>query len=129
MKRSLLKAISWRIVGTIDTLFISFIITQNVTIALKISFAEVISKIFLYVLHERLWLFSKWATHQESKTEFRKRSLAKAVSWRLLGTLDTSIISYLFTDKLKWAASIGGIEVLSKFILFYLHERLWNKIK
>lgn len=53
--KSLLKGISWRIVGTIDTLFIAFIITGDAVKSLSIGGIEVFTKIFLYYLHERLW--------------------------------------------------------------------------
>jgi uncharacterized membrane protein len=54
------------------------------------------------------------------------RSLAKAVSWRATGTIDTMVISFVVTGKIKLAVSIGVIEVFTKILLFYLHERLWN---
>ncbi|MFA7083129.1 MAG: DUF2061 domain-containing protein [Arcobacteraceae bacterium] len=56
------------------------------------------------------------------------RSVVKTVSWRTLGTLDTMIISYFVTGNLVMAASIGSIEVVTKMILYYFHERAWNKI-
>ncbi len=57
------------------------------------------------------------------------KSLLKTVSWRIVGTLDTMAISYVITGELKMALSIGSIEVFSKMILYYFHERLWTKIK
>lgn len=57
-----------------------------------------------------------------------KVSLLKTLSWRIIGTLDTMLISYLLTGKLDIAMSIGGIEVVSKMILYYLHERAWIKL-
>jgi uncharacterized membrane protein len=56
------------------------------------------------------------------------RSVVKSISWRTLGTLDTMIISYFITGDLVMAASIGSIEVFTKMILYYFHERAWNKI-
>ncbi|WP_404319299.1 DUF2061 domain-containing protein [Malaciobacter canalis] len=56
------------------------------------------------------------------------RSIVKSISWRTLGTLDTIIISYFITGNLVMAASIGSIEVVTKMILYYFHERAWNKI-
>lgn len=56
------------------------------------------------------------------------RSVWKTTSWRVLATIDTVIISYLITGSVKMAASIGGIEVITKIILYYYHERIWNKI-
>jgi len=56
------------------------------------------------------------------------RSLVKAVSWRITGSVDTLIISFLITHKLKWALSIMSVEFFTKIALFYTHERVWEKL-
>lgn len=56
-----------------------------------------------------------------------KVSAYKAVTWRILGTIDTVIISYLMTGNFKIAFSIGGFEVFSKMVLYFIHERVWAK--
>lgn len=56
------------------------------------------------------------------------KSLLKAVSWRMVGTVDTIIIAYFITGEISSAISIGSIEVISKVLLFYFHERLWAKM-
>lgn len=56
------------------------------------------------------------------------RSVVKTISWRTVGTLDTMIISYFITGNLVMAASIGSIEVFTKMVLYYFHERAWNKL-
>ena len=56
------------------------------------------------------------------------RSLAKAVSWRVTGSLDTMMLSWLFTGDLRTAAAIGLTEVVTKMVLYYAHERAWNRI-
>ncbi len=56
------------------------------------------------------------------------RSVVKSISWRTIGTLDTIIISLIITGKPEMAISIGGVEVFTKMILYYFHERTWNKI-
>jgi uncharacterized membrane protein len=61
--------------------------------------------------------------------EHRYRSIVKAVSWRVTGSLDTFLVSYLITGKAMLALSISGVEVFTKIGLFYFHERLWNRIK
>ena len=58
-----------------------------------------------------------------------RRSLVKTLTWRILATTDTFIIAWFITGQLKWAGAIAGIEVVTKLILYYLHERGWNKIK
>ena len=59
----------------------------------------------------------------------RKRSLAKAFSWRVLASTDTFLISWLITGKLFWAGTITLLEILTKTLLYYFHERGWDKIK
>jgi uncharacterized membrane protein len=56
------------------------------------------------------------------------KSLIKSLSWRVVGTIDTMIISYFITGKMTVAVSIGGVEVITKTILYYFHERLWTHI-
>ena len=57
--------------------------------------------------------------------ESHLRSLAKALSWRLLGTLSTAMVAYFVTGELETAAIIGGVEFVLKFFIYYAHERLW----
>jgi uncharacterized membrane protein len=56
------------------------------------------------------------------------KSFMKSVSWRIVGTIDTMVISYFITGRLSVAFSIGSVEVLTKTILYYFHERLWAHI-
>lgn len=58
--------------------------------------------------------------------ESHLRSLIKAISWRVFGTIATMLIAYFFTHKLNLTLYIGLFEFSSKIGLFYLHERLWN---
>jgi uncharacterized membrane protein len=57
------------------------------------------------------------------------RSLAKAVTWRMTGTIDTFVISWLITGELLLASGIAVTEILTKIVLFWLHERAWNRIE
>ena len=56
------------------------------------------------------------------------KSIAKGVSWRIVGTLDTFVLSWLITGEAKVAASIASTEMLTKVILYWLHERAWIKL-
>jgi uncharacterized membrane protein len=56
------------------------------------------------------------------------KSIMKSISWRIVGTIDTMIISYFITGKVTIALSIGSVEVFTKTILYYFHERLWAHI-
>jgi len=57
------------------------------------------------------------------------RSVLKTISWRIVGTLDTILISWLITGHIALALSIGSIELVTKMVLYFFHERIWNKIK
>jgi len=61
-------------------------------------------------------------------SESNFRSLAKAVSWRLTGTADTFILSWLITGEVTLASAIALSEVFTKVALYWAHERVWNKI-
>ena len=57
-----------------------------------------------------------------------KRHIAKTVSWRIIGTLDTIILSGLITGSWGIGLAIGGVEVITKMVLYFLHERAWYKL-
>lgn len=65
---------------------------------------------------------------KDKSTEKPLRSIAKAISWRIVGTTDTILISWLLTGEIKTAVAIGSIEVISKMLLYFGHERIWNRI-
>ena len=55
----------------------------------------------------------------------RRRHVAKALSWRMVGTVDTFLLAWLFTGSFEIGALVGGTEVITKTFLYYLHERAW----
>ena len=58
-----------------------------------------------------------------------KRSLIKTITWRVIATLDTFFISWFVTGKLVFAGAIASLEILTKMLLYFLHERGWARIK
>ena len=53
----------------------------------------------------------------------RKRHILKTITWRIIGTLDTMILSWLITANWKWGiVTIGGVELVTKMVLYYFHE-------
>ena len=97
-------------------------VTGHVGAAGAIASMETLTKIVLFYLHERLWRLTTWAPQS------RLRSLIKAVSWRLVGSLDTFILSMIVTGNAKYAVTITGAEAITKVALYYVHERVWRKI-
>lgn len=55
------------------------------------------------------------------------RHIAKAVSWRVIGSVDTIVIAWIITGSLQIGAAVGGVEIVTKTVLYYLHERVWYK--
>lgn len=145
--RSFAKAITWRIVGTLDTFFLSFFIikylgplfgisadTGNLEIvqmAGLIAITEVLTKIVIYTLHEQGWNRIMWgvSTRNRRRHESRLRSVIKMSTWRVLASLDTMVLAYIFTGNIRTAISIGGLEVLTKLVLYYVHERGWLLVR
>ena len=124
-KRHLAKTITWRIVGTLDTIVIGFLVSGELSEGLQIGFAELITKMIIYYLHERVWY--KLRIFKEGSS--RVRHVLKTLTWRLIGTIDTICLSWWITGDATIGLTIGGIEVFSKIILYYLHERVWYKSK
>ncbi len=60
--------------------------------------------------------------------ETTQRSLAKAISWRLLATVITSSLVYAWTGEGSFAATVGLADTVVKFFIYFGHERLWNRI-
>jgi uncharacterized membrane protein len=84
-----------------------------------------------YVTHDRFG--ESWSKEARRVILFRgaethTRSILKAVSWRTLGTLDTFAISWFFTGKVEVAGSIAGLEIVTKIVWYYLHERVWAAV-
>lgn len=127
--RSLIKGISWRIVATTDTILVVLLvtcITGNCSLdhALKIGAAEFLIKFLVYYIHERIWQFVF-----RDGVVTSKETLYKTISWRIVATTMTFIISGAILNAYdEIALYIAITELFTKFVLYYLHERLWLKL-
>lgn len=126
-KRHIAKTVTWRCIGTIDTFLLSWMITGNPLAGAKIGLTEVVTKMVLYYLHENLWFKVKMGV-KKNGDDSKKRHLAKTVSWRCVGTIDTMIIAWVITGDPVTGLKIGIAEVFTKMFLYYLHERAWYKV-
>jgi uncharacterized membrane protein len=135
-KRHIAKTLTWRIVGTLDTFLIStFLIhyindTNYVDSALQggwIAGLEIITKIILYYFHERFWYALNWIESSQV------RHIIKTISWRFVGAIDTImlvfLVFYFTTGTIKQAPEVAismfSIEIVTKMVLYYIHERIW----
>ena len=76
-----------------------------------------------------LYQKSEEETKGGQQTELLSRSVAKTLSWRAIGTLDTIIICWVITGAWDFALAIGGIELVTKMILYFFHERAWGMVQ
>ena len=124
--RSIIKGISWRIVATTDTILIVLLITClqghcSIDHAIKIGFIEFLLKLLVYYVHERIW---QRALKDGVVTQ--RETLYKTISWRVVATTMTFIISGAILNAYnEIALYIALTESLTKFALYYVHERLW----
>ena len=120
-KRHIAKSLSWRLIGTLDTFLISFILTDSISLGISITGFDFILKLFTYYFHERIWYYSKFKNST-------KRHLLKTFSWRLIGSFTTVLISFMLTGNPFSGFKIGFFETFTKMIFYYLHEKIWYKV-
>lgn len=120
-KRHIAKTITWRLIGTIDTIILAWVISGDPKTGLKIGLAEVFTKMFLYYLHERAW-------YKFKIEDSNKRHIVKTVTWRFVGTMDTMVLAWIISGDPMIGLQIGFTEVITKMLLYYFHERIWYKI-
>ncbi|MEC8535860.1 MAG: DUF2061 domain-containing protein [Bacteroidota bacterium] len=120
-KRHFAKSLSWRLIGTVDTLVFAWLITGNLNEGLSISGITTFTKFVWYYLHEHFW-FKTYVI------DTNKRHIIKTFSWRVVGTLDTILFGWIITGNPLTGLKIGGIETASKMLLYFAHEKLWYKI-
>lgn len=144
-RRSLAKALSWRVVGSLDTLLLSWLVitflgpllgrasesgSDNLRVAGYIALSEVATKLVLFFVHERVWARVRWGEEMTDggRRESHARTGVKTATWRTTASLDTFLLALLFTRNIGTAFSIGTLEVFTKLFLYYLHERVWLRI-
>lgn len=121
INRHIAKTFSWRLIGTLDTMILSWVITGDIKAGMQIGLADVIIKMILYYLHERLWFKS-------SVKNSNKRHLFKTITWRFVGTISTIILALWIWGDSTQSIQIGGAETLTKTILYYFHEKFWYRL-
>ena len=126
-KRHIAKTFTWRIVGTLDTIALAWLITGNAMAGLQIGVLELVTKFILYYLHERAWSNIRFKEKQNllKIDKNKKRHLYKTFSWRFIGTLDTMMLAWIITGNPVTGLKISLFELVTKMILYYFHERIW----
>jgi uncharacterized membrane protein len=132
-KRHLAKTLSWRIIASGTTFILAYLFfrgSENVVEkATGIALVESAIKMLFYYLHERFW----YSINFRKKVISYKRHLAKTVTWRIIASITTFILTYLFFKDdpgvAEKATTVMAIETVLKMGFYYFHERIWHKIQ
>lgn len=127
-RRHLAKAVSWRVVGSTDTMILGWIFTGNPLTGLKIGLTETVTKIWLYYMHERVWFRMDLEKYRLFRSA-RRRHLTKTVTWRIVGTIDTMILAWIISGDPTVGLKVGATEIVTKMTLYYIHEEIWHRSK
>lgn len=120
-KRHLAKTITWRLIGTLDTFLLSWLISGDMAVGAQIGVYELVTKMVLYYVHERAWFKSAIKSSN-------KRHVLKTFSWRAVGTIDTIVLGWLVSGNPLTGLKIGSAEIVTKMLLYFGHEKLWYRI-
>ena len=91
---------------------------------LKIGASEFILKLVIFYFHERIWL-----RYLDKQATTRKEILFKSISWRIVATVTTYIISGIILNGFdEVVLYIALTELFTKFVLYYFHEKIWLKL-
>ncbi len=124
--RSLIKGFSWRIIATADTILVVLLVTCingncRIDHAIQIGFIEFFLKLAVYYIHERIWQIAL-----KDGVVTQNETLFKTITWRIVATTMTFLISGTILNAFdEIALYIALAELVTKFVLYYLHERLW----
>jgi uncharacterized membrane protein len=127
--RSILKGVSWRVVATTDTILVVLFVTCllgecSLENAIKIGASEFLIKLAIFYFHERIWLK---VLNRQAITN--KEIVYKSISWRVVATTTTFIISGIVLNAFNEVALyIALMELFTKFVLYYVHEKVWLKL-
>lgn len=106
-----------------DTILLGWLFSGDISIGVSIGAAEFATKMLLYFVHERIWFSVRVFRESSSKV----RHLLKTITWRFVGTMDTMFLGWFISGSAEIGLSIGGLELFTKMLLYYLHERAWYR--
>ncbi|CAM9722251.1 unnamed protein product [Pylaiella littoralis] len=124
--RSFVKALAWRLTAGVVTLVSGLVFSGSLATAMSIVGSDFVTKSGFMFAGERLWNRVKWG--QDKTGDSAKRSLAKAVLWRVFAASNTLICGVFLAKDLSVASKIAGTDTIFKTALFFLNERMWTKI-
>jgi uncharacterized membrane protein len=125
--RSAVKAFMWRVIAGSVTFVTSLRFSGSIATALSIVGSDFFSKSFTMFIGERL--MNKSQAGRKSGADDAKRSLVKALIWRLFAICNTLTMAVFISKDLSVASKIAGSDAIFKTALMYFYERVWARIE
>lgn len=119
--RSILKGLSWRFIATGILMAITFAVSGNISGLVTIGVLDFVLKFVIYYVHERFW-----AAYLKDREQTKQISFAKAILWRIIASLISLTVLWNHFQSGGTAGLIVTIEFFTKFIVYYIHERIWQ---
>lgn len=130
--RSIVKAISWRVILTVSHIVNTVIITGSLILGLKVAGLAAIINSLMYFAHERVWNYFQWKRDNNPKLTFEEkqsRSISKTITWRLVIMGNNFLIPFILTGSWVVGAQYFTLATLVNMALYWIHERAWNNVK
>jgi len=131
-ERSLMKAITFRLLVLISDFTVVSFITKNGFEVIQVVLFTNLSSTVLYYIHERLWNQTNWLRYENDNKSSHKehiaRSLVKSITFRLLVIISDFLITTRITGSTTDAVGIIIFTNLASTIIYFIHERIWNNI-
>lgn len=130
--RTVAKVISWRVALTISHIVNAFVVTGSIATGLQIAGLAAVINSCLFWLHERVWNRVGWNRRPDEELKFNEgqpRTLTKIITWRVLITISNFVIPWIMTGSWKSGLAFLTLATVVNVIIYWLHERVWNRAK
>jgi len=130
-KRSIVKTLTIRVLFSLSHLINGFIVSGSWIIGAQILGVAAVVNMALHWAHERAWNKAQWNRKPKDNLLFldgQPRTISKSITWRVLITVNNFVIPYMLTGSWKAAAAFLTIATIMNIVIYYSHERIWNKI-
>jgi uncharacterized membrane protein len=129
--RSIFKTLTIRVLFSLSHFINGFIVSGSWLIGAQIVGIAAVINMGLHWVHERAWNYAQWNRKPEDNLMFldgQPRTISKSITWRALITFNNFMIPYLTTGSWKSAIAFLTIATIMNIVIYYTHERVWNKI-
>ena len=130
-QRSIAKTLTIRVLFSLSHLINGFIVSGSWIIGAQILGIAAVVNMFLHWGHERAWNWAQWNRQPGDTVMFvdgQPRTISKSITWRALITINNFLIPYITTGSWKTAVAFLTIATVMNIVIYYTHERVWNRI-